>query len=91
MFIEIVRAGQAKQVTIIPEDAHFDLVDARMGCLSPEPEITIQPALARHGSGELNFRLEDNTRLYGKYTDRTKPFQRFDEELIQAADNRLFV
>ena len=81
---------QTEKVTVIAEDPHLDFTNARMDRLPFEPKITIQPAFARHGSRELNFRLEDNARLYGKYTDRTKSFQSFQQKLTQHADDRHF-
>ena len=77
-------------MTVIPEDTHFYLMDARVSCLPSKPEIPIQPALARHGSGKLHFRLEDDARLYREYTDRPKPFQPPDQKIVQGTDNRLF-
>ena len=88
--IQILRLGETEHVTVIPEDAHFHLKDAPVGRLPSEPEIPIEPALARHGSGKLHFRLEDDARLYREYTDWTKPFQRPHQMIVQGTDDRLF-
>lgn len=88
--VQILRTGETEHMAVIPEDAHFHFKDAPVGCLSSEPEIPIEPALAGHGSGKLHFRLEDDARLNGEYTDWTKPFQRLHQEIVQRTDARLF-
>src|SRR5262245_23889612 len=74
---QIIVAPKAKYMTIIAKNPHFNLMHARMYTLTPQPQVTIQPALTRHGRGELKLRLKDNTRLYRECLDWAKLFHRF--------------
>jgi hypothetical protein len=74
LLVEILQAGEAKYMAIVPEDSHFYFIDAWVRCLTSEPQIAIHPALAWHCCSKLHFRLKNDACLYGEDTDGAKAF-----------------